>query len=449
MEILIVGGGYIGMYTARRLERLLRRGEATVTVVDPRGYMTYQPFLAEAAAGSVEPRHVIAPLPRVLRRTRVLTGKIVRVDQASHQAVFAPASGAERVLRYDVLVLAAGSVSRVLPVEGLAEYGAGFKTVGEAVHLRNHVLGQLAAAASADDPDLRAAALTFVVVGGGFAGVEALAELQGLADEAVRFHPALEEAELRWVLVEATGRILPELDGRLGQWTLRALRQRGVDVRLHTRLASAAHGTVRLDDGTELAAGTLVWAAGVRPSPLGEASGLPDDEAGRIEVGADLAVTGVPGVFAAGDIAAVPDLAGPVSSARRTRSTRSGRPRCWRVTSSPSGAAASSSRTGTPTSGRSPGSATTRAWRRCTGSGSPASPAGWRTASTTCSGCRPSATRPACSPTGCSPCSSAARPPSSPPWSTPPTTSATPCCRCRRTPWRSPRRFLRDYPEGP
>ncbi|HZR49646.1 MAG TPA: NAD(P)/FAD-dependent oxidoreductase [Streptosporangiaceae bacterium] len=311
MEILIVGGGYIGMYTARRLERLLRRGEATVTVVDPRGYMTYQPFLAEAAGGSVEPRHVIAPLPRVLRRTRVLTGKIVSIDRAAHQAVFAPAQGPERILHYDVLVMAAGSVSRVLPVDGLAEYGAGFKTVGEAVHLRNHVLGQLAMAASTDDPAARAAALRFVVIGGGFAGVEALAELQGLADEAVRFHPALDRSELRWVLVEATGRILPELDERLGQWTLRALRRRGVDVRLHTRLASAARGTVLLDDGTELAAGTLVWAAGVRPSPLGASAGLPADKSGRIQVGADLAVTGVPGVFAAGDIAAVPDLTRP------------------------------------------------------------------------------------------------------------------------------------------
>jgi NADH dehydrogenase len=284
MEVLIAGGGYVGMYTARRLERLLRRGEATVTVVDPRGYMTYQPFLAEAAGGSVEPRHVIAPLPRVLRHTRVLAGTIVSIDHRSRVAVFAPERGPERVLGYDVLVIAAGSVSRVLPVEGLADYGAGFKTVGEAVHLRNHVLGQLAVAASAGDPAIAAAALTFVVVGGGFAGVEALAELQGLADEAVRFYPALERAGLRWVLVEATGRILPELDERLGQWTLRALRRRGVEVRLHTRLASAAGGTVRLDDGTELATRTLVWAAGVRPNPLGAAAGLPADQAGRILV---------------------------------------------------------------------------------------------------------------------------------------------------------------------
>jgi NADH:ubiquinone reductase (H+-translocating) len=311
MEILIVGGGYIGMYTARRLERLLRRGEATVTVVDPRGYMTYQPFLAEAAGGSVEPRHVVAPLPRVLRRTRVLPGKIISIDHARRLAVLAPARGPERVLRYDVLVMAAGSVSRVPPIEGLAEYGAGFKTISEAVHLRNHVLSQLAVAASEDDPRVRAAALTFVVVGGGFAGVEALAELQGLADDALRFYPALEMADLRWVLVEAAGRILPELDERLGQWTLGALRRRGVSVRLHSRLASVAHGTVRLADGTELAAGTLVWAAGVRPSPLAAAAGLPTDSAGRIRVGADLAVSGAPGVFAAGDIAAVPDLSRP------------------------------------------------------------------------------------------------------------------------------------------
>jgi NADH:ubiquinone reductase (H+-translocating) len=321
MDILIVGGGYIGMYTARRLERLLGRGEATVTVVDPRGYMTYQPFLAEAAGGSVEPRHVVAPLPRVLRHTTVLTGKIVSVDPAARTALFAPAGGPSagpaRTLRYDVLVMAAGSVSRTVPVDGLAEYGAGFKTVGEAVHLRNHVLSQLAVAATADDPATRAAALTFVVVGGGFAGVEALAELQGLADEAVRFYPALDRAGLRWVLVEATGRILPELDERLGQWTLRALRRRGVDVRLHTRLASAAHGTMRLDDGTgpgngtELAAGTLVWAAGVRPSPLAAAAGLPVSPGGQVVVGADLAVAQMPGVFAAGDIAAVPDLTRP------------------------------------------------------------------------------------------------------------------------------------------
>ena len=268
MEILIAGGGYVGMYTARRLERLLRHGEATVTVVDPRGYMTYQPFLAEAAGGSVEPRHVIAPLPRVLRHTRVLTGKIVSIDHDSRRAVFAPASGPERVLGYDVLVIATGSVSRVLPVEGLADYGAGFKTVSEAVHLRNHVLTQLAVAASAGDPAISAAALTFVVVGGGFAGVEALAELQGLADEAVRFHPGLDRADLRWVLVEATGRILPELDERLGQWTLRALRRRGVDVRLHTRLASAAWGTVRLDDGTELAARHAVRLNARRHGPV-------------------------------------------------------------------------------------------------------------------------------------------------------------------------------------
>src|SRR5215471_17965689 len=131
MEILIVGGGYIGMYTARRLERLLRRGEATVTVVDPRGYMTYQPFLAEAAGGTVEPRHVIAPLPRVLKGTRVLTGKVTAVDHERRRATFQPVQGPATELPYDVLVMAAGSITRTLPIDGLAEHGVGFKTVSE------------------------------------------------------------------------------------------------------------------------------------------------------------------------------------------------------------------------------------------------------------------------------------------------------------------------------
>jgi len=310
-QILIVGGGYVGMYTALRLHRMLRRDEARVTVVDPRGYMTYQPFLAEAAGGTIEPRHVVAPLPRVLKGARVLTGKITAIDHKRRRATFQPAQGPAETLDYDVLVMAAGSITRTLPIDGLARYGVGFKTVNEAVHLRNHVLTQLAAAASTDDPQVRRRALGFVVVGGGFAGVEALAELQGLADDAVRYHPALSRDDLRWTLVEATGRILPELAESLGEWTAKTLTRRGVDVRLHTRLAGAAEGEVRLDDGTVLDAGTLIWAAGGRPNPLAAATGLPVDAIGRIKVSAALQVEGEPDVFAAGDGAAVPDLTRP------------------------------------------------------------------------------------------------------------------------------------------
>jgi NADH dehydrogenase len=310
-HILIVGGGYVGMYTALRLHRMLRRDEARVTVVDPRGYMTYQPFLAEAAGGTVEPRHVVAPLPRVLKSARVLTGKVTAIDHGRRRATFQPAQGPAETIGYDVLVMAAGSITRTLPIDGLAQYGVGFKTVNEAVHLRNHVLTQLAATASTADPEVRRRALGFVVIGGGFAGVEALAELQALADDAVRYHPALERSDLRWTLVEATGRILPELDESLGEWTARTLAARGVDVRLHTRLAAASEGEVLLDDGTALDAGTLIWAAGGRPNPLGAASGLPVDEIGRIRVSATLQVEGAPDVFAAGDGAAVPDLTRP------------------------------------------------------------------------------------------------------------------------------------------
>ncbi|HEY1176583.1 MAG TPA: FAD-dependent oxidoreductase, partial [Phytomonospora sp.] len=281
-RILIIGGGYVGLYTALGLRTLVRRGEVVVTIADPRGYMTYQPFLAEAAGGAIEPRHVVAPLNRLLPGMRVLTGRVTAVDHDARLARFAPAQGPAYDLPYDIVVLAAGSITRGMPIPGLAERAVGFKTIGEAVHLRNHVLGQLAAAASTDDPDVRRRALTFVVVGGGFSGVEALAEMQGLADDAVRYHPGLDRAELSWTLVEAKDAILPELAPELGTWTVGALRERGVDVRLNALLTSAADGVAVLGDGTAIDAGTLVWAAGGRPSPLAADSGLPVDAIGRV-----------------------------------------------------------------------------------------------------------------------------------------------------------------------
>ncbi|MEV4170894.1 FAD-dependent oxidoreductase [Nonomuraea sp. NPDC049709] len=310
-HILIVGGGYVGMYAARGLRKLIRSGEASVTVVDPRGYMTYQPFLAEAVGGSIEPRHVAAPLGQVLKGVRVLTGRVTRVDHGERTAEFQPPQGPARTIPYDIVVMAAGSITRALPIPGLAEHAVGFKTIGEAVHLRNHVLAQLAAAASTDDEGVRRRALTFVVVGGGFAGVEALAEMQGLADEALRYHDGIEPGDLSWTLVEANNGILPELHGNLGRWTVDALCKRGVDVRLGARLTSAAGGAAVLSDGTELDAGTLVWAAGGRPSPLAAASGLPVDRIGRITATEYLTVAGVADAFAAGDGAAVPDLTRP------------------------------------------------------------------------------------------------------------------------------------------
>ncbi|MBP2702195.1 NAD(P)/FAD-dependent oxidoreductase [Microbispora sp. RL4-1S] len=310
-RILIVGGGYVGMYTALRLQRRLRQGEARVTVADLDSYMTYQPFLPEAAAGSIEPRHVVVPLRRVLPSCRILSGRITSVRLADRTAEFSPHEGPDLTLDYDYVVIAPGSISRLLPIPGLARHGIGFKTVEEAIHLRNHVLGRMDIAASTPDEEIRRRALTFVFVGGGYAGVEALAELEDMASDACRYFEGLRRGDMRWILVEATDRILPEVGPDMGRWTVDQLRRRGVDIRTRTLLKSAEDGHIVLDDGDEFDADTLVWTAGVKPNPLIGAGDLPVDERGRVRADEFLRVRGTAFAFAAGDSAAVPDLTRP------------------------------------------------------------------------------------------------------------------------------------------
>ncbi|MEU5880223.1 NAD(P)/FAD-dependent oxidoreductase [Spirillospora sp. NPDC047279] len=319
-EILIIGGGYVGMYTALRLQRKLRgdlrRGDVKITVVDPQSYMTYQPFLPEAAAGNIEPRHVVTPLRKVLKRCRIVNGHVTKIDHAERTVLVRPAGAAlageeRRELRYDRLVVAVGSVSRTLPIPGLAECGIGFKTVEEAIFLRNHVLHQLDIASSIDDETARRRALTFVFVGGGFAGVEALAELEDMSRDALRWYPTIAQSELRWMLVEAADRILPEVGPEMGRWTVEALRKRGIEVKLETLLKSSEKRHIVLSDGEEFDAGTLVWTAGVKPHPVVRESDLPIDEKGRVKATAELVVEGVDGVYTAGDNAAVPDVTKP------------------------------------------------------------------------------------------------------------------------------------------
>src|ERR671938_89630 len=263
--VLVVGGGYVGLYTALRLQRKLSHGRAEIVVVDPQPHMTYQPFLPEAAAGSVEPRHVVVPLRRTLPRCRVVTGAVTGLDHADRRARIAPIEGEPYELSYDVLVMAAGSVARTLPIPGLAEHGIGFKNVGEAIYLRNHVLARLDAASST--------------------------------------------ADMRWVLVEAMGRILPEVDLDMAAWTVKQLTARGMDVRLNTRLESISGGcVVQLSDGDEFASDTLVWTAGTKPNPMLDHTDLPVDERGRVLCEPTLQVRGLPDAWSAGDLAAVPDL---------------------------------------------------------------------------------------------------------------------------------------------
>jgi NADH dehydrogenase len=308
-RILIAGAGYAGLYTALRLQSSLRPGEASVTVVDPRPYLTYQPFLPEAAAGTLEPRHVAAPLREVLHRSHVLTASVTRIDTARRSVRLDVSSDHTDELGYDLLVLAAGSVSKTLPVPGLAEQAVGFTTLGEAVYLRNHVLSRLDQAAGTLDPARRQALLTFMFVGGGYAGVEALGEMEEMARFAARrYYPSVDASEMRWTLVEAVDRIMPEVSSSLADYTVNVLRQRAIEVRLETTVDSMENGHVVLSDGARFDAGTVVWTTGVVANPLVADADVPHDRLGRVVCAPNLQVRGVPGVCAAGDCAAVPDL---------------------------------------------------------------------------------------------------------------------------------------------
>jgi NADH dehydrogenase len=324
-RILVVGGGYVGMYTALRLQRRLKHelrraregdggGGVQVVVLSPEPYMTYQPFLPEAAAGSISPRHVVVPLRRVLPHCRIVIGEARSIDHARRTATVETlatehAGSGPIEVPYDELVLAPGSVSRALPVPGLADHGIGFKTVEEAIGLRNHVLEQLDIASSTRDPAVRDAALTFVFVGGGYAGVEALAELEDMARYACRYYHNIRPRDMKWILVEATDRILPEVGEAMGRYAVRELRGRNIDVRLETRLDSCENRVAHLSDGSRHPCRTLVWTAGVKPHPVLEKTDLPRDGRGRLRCAATLRVEGAEHVWSAGDAAAVPDLA--------------------------------------------------------------------------------------------------------------------------------------------
>lgn len=307
-RIVVVGGGYVGMYTALRLQKKLRRGEAEITVIDPQPHMTYQPFLPEAAAGSIEPRHVVVPLRQVLRKCQILTGRVTSISHENREVTAELSAGHVTTIGYDVLVVAPGSVARTLPVPGLAERGIAFKTVGEAIYLRNHVLSRLDAAATTIEPALRRRLLTFLVVGGGYAGIEALAELADMARYASRYYPTINREDIRWILVEASTRIMPEVGLKMGRYTVERLLDADIEVNLDTRVRTMEDGHVELDDGQSFDTDTIIWTAGVKPSPMLDDTDLPRDERGRVVCGADLQVAGMPGVFCAGDCASVPDL---------------------------------------------------------------------------------------------------------------------------------------------
>jgi NADH dehydrogenase len=308
-RILVVGGGYVGLYAARRILKKMRYGEATVTVVDPRSYMTYQPFLPETAAGSISPRHVVVPLRRVLPGAEVLTGRVSTIDQDRKVATVVPLVGESYELPFDYLVMALGAVSRTFPIPGLAENGIGMKGVEEAIGLRNHVLEQLDKADSTTDEEIRRKALTFVFVGGGFAGAETIGEVEDMARDAAKYYPNVKREDMRFILVDAADKILPEVGPQLGKWGLEHLQERGIEVYLGTSMSSCVDKHVVLANGLEVDASTIVWTAGVKPNPALAKFGLPLGPRGHVDTAPTLQVRGTDYIWAAGDNAQIPDLA--------------------------------------------------------------------------------------------------------------------------------------------
>jgi NADH dehydrogenase len=308
--VVIVGGGFGGAAAARELERLMPRQSARLALVNETNFMLYTPFLPEAAAGTLEPRHVVTPLREILKRTYLRLGSVVGHDPEARTVELRSKYGEVEQLPYDQLLLSVGSVSRVLPVPGLSEHAVGFKSLADAIWLRNHVVEALEEANATDDPARRDQLLTFVFVGGGYAGLEALAELQDFAADAMESYPRARLHGMRWVLVEATDRVLPEIDPQLADYALRELRGRGIDIRLGTTLEEVSATSARLSSGETLPTSTVVWTAGVTPQPSLKNLGVPLDERGRVPVDDHLRVQGMSSVWAIGDCAAAPDPRG-------------------------------------------------------------------------------------------------------------------------------------------
>jgi NADH dehydrogenase len=301
---LILGGGFAGSYVARLL------GKRGSTLVSPENFMLYTPMLPEAASGTLEPRHTVVPLRMMCPRTELVLGAATELDTKRRRVRVRTEEGIVN-FSYEELVVALGAIVRTLPIPGLAEHAMGFKTLADAIALRNHVLRRLEAAATAPNDTHRRRELTFVFVGAGYAGVEALAELSDLTRDALRYYPSLRNVPQHWVLVDAAPKILPEIPTRLGDYAARELKRRGVDVRVGTTLERVEQGAAVLSDGETIRTHTVVWTAGVRANPANARFGLPVDDRGRIPVDELLRVEGLDHVWAVGDGARVPNGATP------------------------------------------------------------------------------------------------------------------------------------------
>jgi NADH dehydrogenase len=308
-HVVIAGGGFGGFYAARAFERALPAQSARVTLVNDANFMLYTPLLPGAAGATLDPRHVVVPLRTQLRRTDLLIGRVLQADPAQAQLTVRRIDGELVALRYDRLIVALGSVSRTLPIPGLAEHAVGLKSLADATALRNQVLSCLDIAESLSDPVRRREYLGFVGIGAGYAGVEGLAELQDFAARVIELYPRCRAQGMRWVLVEAQSRIMGEVSRGLSRFAARELTGHGIEVLTDTTLHEVTATGVRLSDGSTVPARTVVWTAGVKPAPAVAQLGLPLAKGGRIAVNKKMRVHGHEHIWAIGDCAAVPDPA--------------------------------------------------------------------------------------------------------------------------------------------
>jgi len=323
-NVVIAGGGFGGLAAAHELERTLPKQSARLMLVNETNYSTYTPFLPEAAAGTLEPRHVVTPLRDILKRTYIRLGRVVGHDPAAKTVELAAKGGGTETVPYDQLLLALGSVSRTLPIPGLTEHAVGFKSLADAIWLRNRIVENLEEANATQEHQRREELLTFVFVGGGYAGLEALAELQDFAADAMDSYPRARLHGMRWILVEAAPRVLPEIDEELADYALRELRGRGIDIRLETQLKEVGPTSVTLSTGEVVPTTTVVWTAGVAPAPILRQLSLPLDERGRVPVDDHLRVEGLDSAWAIGDCAAAPDPRGGLCPPTAQHAVRQG-----------------------------------------------------------------------------------------------------------------------------
>ena len=308
-RVVIVGAGFAGYRAAQALRRKLG-DEDEIVLINPTDYFLYLPLLPEVAGGVLDPRRVAVSLTATLPGVRLTLGYVDRIDLGARTVHYTGPEGGAGAVTYDRLVVTTGSVNKVLPVPGIANQAHGFRSIPEALYLRDHVIRQVELAASTEDPQERAARLTFVVVGAGYTGTEVAATGQLLTRSLLRHLPALRDTPVRWLLLDRAPRVLPELRARLSRSATRILSRRGVEIRTGTSVSEATAAGVRLTDGRFVPTRTVVWTVGVRPEPVVGALGLAVDE-GRVSVDEYLAVPGHPEVFACGDVAAVPDLTRP------------------------------------------------------------------------------------------------------------------------------------------